>query len=77
MEYSLLALLVQHAGEVVPRATILTHVWGYQPEAHTRTLDGHIRRLRKKLGMHGGRCIETVVRIGYSFRPAGSDTNAD
>jgi DNA-binding response OmpR family regulator len=70
-EYRLLALLVEHAGAVVPRAKILTQIWGYLPETRTRTLDMHIRRLRKKLGMHSGQYIETIVGIGYSFRPQG------
>ena len=63
-EYRLLALLVQHAGEVVPRAVILTRVWGYASEMRTRTVDVHIRRLRKRLGQY----IETVVGVGYRFR---------
>jgi DNA-binding response OmpR family regulator len=70
-EYRLLALLVEHAGQVVPRAIILTQIWGYAPETHTRTVDVHIRKLRKKLGMHPGQYIETIVGIGYSFRPQG------
>jgi DNA-binding response OmpR family regulator len=66
-EYRLLALLVQHAGEVVPRPILLTHIWGYVPRS--RTLDMHIRQLRQKLAMHG-RYIETVVGVGYRFQPA-------
>lgn len=75
-EYRLLALLVAHAGKVVPRETLLTQLWGYVPNTHSRTLDVHIGRLRKKLG-HEGRRIETIVRIGYSFRTPGPDTNAN
>jgi len=63
MEYRLLAVLVEHAGEVMPRAALLMRVWGYAPEMRTRTLDMHIRRLRKKLGMHPGQYIETSGRI--------------
>ena len=65
-EYRLLALLVQHRGEIVPRAILLARVFGYAPEARTRTLDNHIRRLRKKLGREGRR-IETIVRKGYRY----------
>ena len=68
-EYCLLALLVQRAGEVVPRKILLTQVWGYVPKTRTRTLDVHIGRLRKKLGHEGCR-IETVFARGYSFRPS-------
>jgi DNA-binding response OmpR family regulator len=66
-EYSLLALLVQHAGEIVPRATLLTQIFGYVSQARTRTVDAHIGRLRKKLGREGRR-IETIFGKGYRFR---------
>lgn len=69
MEYRLLALFVRHGGEVVPRATIMMRVWGYIPETHTRTLDVHIRKLRKKLRMRAGQYIEAVVGVEYRFRP--------
>lgn len=68
-EYCLLAVLVQHAGKVVPKPILLMQICGYVPGTRTRTLDVHIRRLRKKLGTYADRYIETVVRIGYSFRP--------
>ena len=72
-EYRLLALLLEHAGEVVPRVVILTQVWGYTPEVRTRTVDAHIRRLRSKLGMHARKYIETVVGVGYRFPASSSD----
>jgi two-component system, OmpR family, KDP operon response regulator KdpE len=34
-EYSLLALMVQHAGKIVPRSTFWMQIWGYVPETHT------------------------------------------
>ena len=61
MEYRLLAVLVEHAGEVVPRRTLLMV---------TPTVDAHIRRLRRKLGMYFDRHIERVYGTGYRFRPA-------
>ena len=36
MQFRLLALLVEHAGEVMPRAALLMHVWGYVPEMRAR-----------------------------------------
>jgi DNA-binding response OmpR family regulator len=70
MEYRLLAMLVQHGGELMPRTILLTHLWGYAPETmRTRTVDVHIRRLRKKLAPYDSQCIETVVGVGYRFRP--------
>src|SRR5438270_13931995 len=68
-EYDLLALLVQHAGEIIPREALLLRVWGYNSEIRTRTLDVHIRRLRKKLGGYADQYIETIFGIGYRFQP--------
>src|SRR5690242_1352192 len=59
-EYELLALLVENAGEIIPRQTLLMRVWGYSQEIRTRTLDVHIRRLRKKLGPYSEQYIETI-----------------
>jgi DNA-binding response OmpR family regulator len=69
-EYDLLALLIQNAGEVVTRETLLLGVWGYSNQIRTRTLDVHIRRLRKKLGEHSGTYIETIFSVGYRFQPS-------
>lgn len=68
-EYDLMALLVQNAGEIVPRGALLMRVWGYGEGIRTRTLDVHIRRLRKKLGPYAEQYIETVFGVGYRFQP--------
>ena|SRR5690242_10378112 len=68
-EYDLLALLVQHAAEIVPREALLMQIWGYGADIRTRTLDVHIRRLRKKLGEYADQYIETIFGIGYRFQP--------
>jgi DNA-binding response OmpR family regulator len=68
-EYELFALLAQNAGEIIPREVLLLRIWGYGQEIRTRTLDVHIRRLRKKLGEYGDRYIETVFGVGYRFQP--------
>src|SRR5689334_11280790 len=68
-EYDLLALLVAHAGEIIPREALLMRVWGYGAEIRTRTLDVHVRRLRKKLGVYADQYIETIFGIGYRFQP--------
>ncbi|MGA2590326.1 MAG: winged helix-turn-helix domain-containing protein [Bryobacteraceae bacterium] len=68
-EYDLLALLIQHAGELVTRETLLLRVWGYGNQIRTRTLDVHILRLRRKLGEHSGKYIETIFSVGYRFQP--------
>src|SRR5437868_15328807 len=54
-EYELLTVLVENAGEVVSRVELLMRVWGYGSEIRTRTLDVHIRRLRKQLGSYSDR----------------------
>ena len=68
-EYELLLLLVENAGEVVPREVLLMRVWGYGSEIRTRTLDVHVRRLRKRLGSYSLPYIETIFGIGYRFQP--------
>jgi two-component system alkaline phosphatase synthesis response regulator PhoP len=68
-EYELLLLLVENAGEVVRREVLLMRVWGYGSSIRTRTLDVHIRRLRKHLGSYSEQYIETIFGIGYRFQP--------
>ncbi|MGE5569253.1 MAG: winged helix-turn-helix domain-containing protein [Rhodospirillales bacterium] len=68
-EYELMTLLTRNAGEIVPRDVLLMRVWGYSREIRTRTLDVHIRRLRKKLGAYGEQYIETIFGVGYRFQP--------
>jgi DNA-binding response OmpR family regulator len=69
-EYDLLAFLIQNAGELVTREALLLCVWGYSNQIRTRTLDVHIRRLRKKLGENRGASIETIFSVGYRFQPS-------
>ncbi|MDD6797885.1 MAG: response regulator transcription factor [Clostridia bacterium] len=63
-EYNLLALLLGNAGIVMSRGEILSCVWGTNFEGESRTLDMHIKTLRKKLGDSGKR-IKTVHNVGY------------
>ena len=49
------------------RERLLTEVWDYAPGADSRTVDTHVRRLRRKLGGEADR-LETVVGVGYRFR---------
>lgn len=66
-EFKLLHYLASRAGKVQSREVLLERVWGYAYEGYARTVDTHIRRLRKKLGPVSER-IETVRGIGYRFR---------
>ncbi|MFN8006504.1 MAG: response regulator transcription factor [Terriglobia bacterium] len=67
-EFSLLKILVGNAGRVLTRDKILDSVWGYNYYGETRTVDVHIRRIRKKLGDDADDYIETVIGVGYRFR---------
>lgn len=66
-ELELLTMLARNAGEIVPRNILLGTVWGYCEGTRTRTLDVHIRRLRRKLGAFGDTYIQTVFGVGYRF----------
>jgi DNA-binding response OmpR family regulator len=75
--YSLLAFLCHHPGELVPRETLLRVVWGYGAEIRTRTLDVHVRRLRKNLGSYGNIYLETIFGVGYRFQPWNTATRRE
>jgi DNA-binding response OmpR family regulator len=74
--FSLLAFLARHPGQLVPRETLLMLVWGYGEEIRTRTLDVHVRRLRKSLGKYGTVYIETIFGVGYRFQPYKAQASA-
>ncbi len=63
-EFELLCYLLENKGNVLNRDKILSHVWGYDFNGETRTVDVHIRTLRQKLGTCG-ELIETVRGVGY------------
>ena len=67
-EFRLLRLLMERSGRVQTRGQLLSDVWGYAEDIDSRTVDTHIRRVRRKLGPEAGR-IETVIGVGYSLRP--------
>ena len=63
-EFEVLKYLVENKGIVLTRDQLLGHVWGYDFDGETRTVDVHIRSLRQKLG-DAGTLIETVRGVGY------------
>lgn len=67
-EFRLLRLLMERGGRVQTRGQLLSDVWGYAEDIDSRTVDTHIRRLRRKLGSEADR-IETVIGVGYRLRP--------
>ena len=71
-EYRLLNFFIQHPERVYSRAQILDRVWGGNVYVEERTVDVHIRRLRKALARHGyDKLIQTVRGAGYRFSETG------
>jgi len=67
-EFDLLAEMLRRPGLVLTREQLLERVWGYDHPGETRTVDVHVRQLRKKLGSPAADAIETVVGVGYRMR---------
>lgn len=65
-EYQLLKMLIQNSGIVLQRSQILDRVWGIDYEGESRTLDMHIKTLRRKIGEKGS-LIQTVRNVGYTM----------
>jgi len=65
-EHELLHCLMLNAGIVLSRDKIMETVWGYDFEGETRTVDMHVKTLRKKLG-DSGKLIDTVRNVGYKI----------
>lgn len=65
-EYELLAYLARNRGIALTREQLLSNVWGYDYYGDDRTLDTHIKLLRKNLGDYA-RYIVTLRGIGYRF----------
>lgn len=69
-EYQLLELMMSDPGKVFTRDVLLDKIWGYDYFGETRTVDVHIRYLRRRLGDNGPdfKYIETVRGLGYKFK---------
>ena len=67
MEYELLKFFVVNQENVWSREQLLEKVWGYEYFGGARTVDGHVRRLRAKLGDQRNDWIKTVHSVGYKF----------
>lgn len=65
-EYELLSLLVKNVNNAVTREQLLESVWGKGYDSEDRTLDTHVKSLRKKIGIYGDNII-TIRRVGYRF----------
>lgn len=68
-EFELLRLLLENKGKVLSRNYLLDKIWGYEYYGETRTVDVHIRYLRKKIegNTEDEKYIETIRGIGYKI----------
>ncbi|MGH3000756.1 MAG: response regulator transcription factor, partial [Gaiellaceae bacterium] len=73
-EFDLLWELLDHRGLVLTRDQLLERVWGYTFAGDTRTVDVHVRQLRRKLG--DASPIVTVWGVGYKVSPAPTRENS-
>ena len=73
-EFDLLWELLDHRGLVLTRDQLLERVWGYTFAGDTRTVDVHVRQLRRKLG--DASPIVTVWGVGYKVSPAREGAHA-
>ena len=62
--FELLALLMSKPEQVFNREEIFVAIWGKNSFSSDRTIDVHIRKLRKKIGNHR---IRTLMGVGYQF----------
>ena len=66
-ELDLLFFLASSPNQVFTREQLLDHIWGYEYNGDTRTVDVHVKRLREKIKDHSSWSIATVWGIGYKF----------
>lgn len=76
-EFDLLVYLAQNPLRVFSRDNLLSTVWGYEYFGDQRTVDVHIRRLRKKLAPLSHEYITTVWGVGYQFTVPTKDKDVD
>ena len=65
-EFELLTYIVDNKGLALSREKILNNVWNYDYFGDARTIDTHVKKLRKKLGDKGD-YIKTIWGMGYKF----------
>ncbi len=66
-DFELLLLLMQNKGAILSRDIILNKIWGYNFDGDNRTVDTHIKRIRKAMGDKSN-LIVTKTGLGYSFK---------
>jgi two-component system response regulator BaeR len=72
-EFELLAVFMEQPERVFTRNDLISMVQGYDFEGYDRTIDSHIKNLRKKIAQQlpGQKMIQTVYGVGYKFSPPG------
>ena len=65
-EFELLTYFVENKGLALSREKILNNVWNYDYYGDARTIDTHVKKLRKKMGAKGD-YIKTIWGMGYKF----------
>jgi len=80
-EFNLLRALAERPGYALTRLELIEKALGYSYEGFERTVDSHIKNLRRKLDQvrgpgSGAECIETVFGVGYRLRPEPQETKA-
>ena len=71
-EYELLLILLENAGRVLTRGTLIDRVWGYDFVGDTKTLDVHVKRLRSKIEPDPANPVRLVTVRGVGYKYASS-----
>ena len=66
LDFRLLSYFYQNPNRILTREQIILKLWGYEYDGNDRSVDTHVKNLRKALGDYG-RCIQTIVKKGYVF----------
>ncbi|GAB3787841.1 response regulator transcription factor [Nocardioides ungokensis] len=71
-QFSMLEFLLRRPGEVVSKATILSHVWDFSFDGDPNIVEVYVRQLRQRIDEPFGRaCLQTVRLVGYRLDPDG------
>lgn len=66
-EFDILQFFLEHKEQVISREQILDRVWGEEYYGYDRTVDTHIKKLRKAIG-DSAKCLQTIYKAGYIWK---------
>lgn len=66
-EFDILQFFLEHKEQVISREQILDRIWGEEYYGYDRTVDTHIKKLRKAIG-DSAKCLQTIYKAGYIWR---------